>query len=1280
MRCGLLGLVTAAALLTAAPGVASAELTNLPDQTWGVVGVYDSLTTQTKSEVMAIEQIGNTIYVGGQFLEVVRKRSEPHHDQRFLAAFDATSGEWIDWWRPQLNGPVFALEAAPDGSRLYVGGEFTSVNGIGDTLGLIALDPATGEVDGSFTAEIEGAPDVTSPGVVRTIRAVSGWVYVGGSFNYITGPDLASRTRIYRVGRLAASDGTPDPAWRPFVTGGSVWGLDVDESRGRVYLAGFFEAVDNEADTGNFVAVRTSDATPITTLSRFPVLTPHQPHQFEVMVDGDSVWVVGTQHLVHKLAATDLSIDRRWMSGYEPGFQGGGDYQSIGILGDKVYASCHCWGVIRELPDSVTTLDEAFAIPIDGEINGIMAFDRFTGDWLPPFYPDLYGPLGGWAIHGAPDGCLWAGGDFNRRAVGDPWSNGVVRFCDEAGQGPPAGPPLEEPPDTSEANPPTRPRNPTIGGAPGDDVKFSWDASSDDTYVATYVVYRDGIEELRTRRTEVRLAPGGLLSVQAFDPFGNTSQFSNPVATAAVIPDVLGHWPLDSGALDMSGNDNHGVLTGALNTPGRLIDGQQLEAGDSIAISANPELKIGAGNQDFTISIWLRLDSDVTGAVRVNLDAAGIATLGTAANSNRVRATVETSAGTASFLSTTSLQVGDWTHIALVRRGAVAKLYIDGAFETNSNLEGSTSAGSGAVTMTGDTASLDEVIIHDGALTAAQVDDLASPTLPEALWAYYRLEGDAQDASGNGFHGVVSGTTTVAGVHGLALQFDGSNADEIEIPDDPALRPGANDGDFTVSFWMNLQQNFTGAWRAITHKGASNSQRTFSMWMQPFDNRIHFRISSDESWNIGNDSAHQMVVGRWTHIAYVKRSNKLVLYVNGKLDSSATIPGRVVANSGNIYIGDSPWSQGTAMIVDDFRIYSYGMRETDALALAGAAAPPPDPPPPVPPRVVITKPAPGADVSGVVKINVDATSPIDAFGDLDVDVRADGAWYNATWNPANGRYRYTWDTSTSPLGDVTVRARATDSNGATNNAANVVVQVVRVPVNYAGLVKDDGAVAYWRLNDGGLVARDAIDQTHKAFYRGPATRTAPLLPEGGFSATFDGVDDKIRVRNHDDLNTGGPYNGRTIELWFNSDRAPKRQVLWEEGGTQVGVSLYLHNGKIHAGAWNRTGQSWANDVFVATPYQVGEVYHVVVVLKPAAGRLKLYVNGQQAAWANGVGLLDSHAGRIAIGARDGATRYADKVKTGGFGEFLDGVVDEVAVYNKALTQVQVQAHYAAGLD
>jgi len=1270
----------AVTLLVAVPGVATAELTVLPDQTWGVVGLYDSLTTDTPSEVMAIEQIGNTIYVGGQFLEIVRKRNEPHHDQPFLAAFDATSGEWIDWWRPNLNGPVFALEASPDGSRLYVGGEFTEVNGIGDTRGLVALDPATGEVDGSFTAVIEGAPNITSPGVVRTLRAVSSWVYVGGSFNYITGPDLDSRTRIYRVGRVSAASGTPDPDWRPFVTGGSVWGLDVDESRGRVYLAGFFEAVDGEPDTGNFVAVRTSNAAPMTNLERFPVLTPQQPHQFEVLVDGASVWVVGTQHVVQKLDATDLSLQRRWFTGYEAGFQGGGDYQTIGILGDRIYASCHCWGVIRELPPSVTTLNQARAIPVAGEIQGIQAFDRVTGDWIDTWEPDIRGTLGGWAMHGAPDGCLWAGGDFNRRVIGDQYSNGIVRFCDEDGQGPPAGPPLEEPPDDSEANPPSRPLAPDIGNGPGDDVIFSWNAATDDTAIATYVVYRDGVEELRTRRTEAQLAPGGVLSVQAADPSGNVSPFSDPIATGSVIADVLGHWPLDSGALDMSGNDNHGILIGAANLPGRVIDSQQLEDGDSITVAPNGDLEIGAANGDFTISTWLYLETDATGSARVNIDAAGIATLGTAANSKRVRATVKTSTGTEAFLSTSALSLNDWTHIALVREGDTARLYIDGDFETSTSLDGSSSAGSGKVTMFGDTARLDDVVIHGGALTAAQVDDLASPALTEALLAYYPMEGDAVDHSGNGFDGVLNGGSTEPAIHGQGIEFDGSNSDEIEIANDPALHPGENNGDFTVSFWMKLQQGWTGAWRSITHKGVTSADRTFSMWMRPYDNLIHFRISSDESWNIGSNSTTEIEVGEWTHVAYVKRGNKLTLYLDGNLDSSAVIPGDIISNEGSIYIGDTPWFQGTAMIIDDYRIYSLGYRELDVLALAGAATPPDDPPPPVAPRVALQRPKDGAEVSGVVKVKVDATSPVDGLGDLDVEVRTDAGWQSATWNAASETYNYSWDTSSVQPGPEVIEARATDTNGMRTNAADISVDVMPGGVDYGSLVVADGAVAHWKLDDGGNAAYDTIDQTHKAYFEGADTKTPTLLTGAGFSTTFDGDNDYIRVKDHDELNTEGPYGERSIELWFRADRLNKRQVLWEEGGSKSGISIYLDDGELHAGAWQRTGNAWAEDVFVSTPFETGTAYHVVAVLKAANGKLKLFVNGSLAETGFGVGELRSHGGNIGIGARRGSTRFADKVKKGGVGNHFDGVLDEVAVYNDLLSLSDAATHYAAGLD
>ncbi len=1273
-RRGLVVFALAATLLAAVPGTAAAELTALPDQTWGVVGLYDSLTTSTPAEVMAIEQIGNTIYVGGQFLEVVRKRNEPHHDQRFLAAFDATTGDWIDWWRPDLNGPVFALEASPDGSRLYVGGEFTDVEGIGDTQGLVALDPTTARVDTTFTAQIEGSNSSPTPGVVRTIRATASWVYIGGSFNFVTGPDLDSRLRVNKTARLS-SNGTPDPGWKPKVLDGSVWGMDVDESRNRVYLAGFFQSIDNIAETDNFVAVSDVTGQPYTNLERFPILTPTQPHQFEVLVDEDNVWVVGTQHVVHKLNAADLSMDRRWFTGFEPGWHIGGDFQAIGILDDEIYATCHCWGVIRELPNWVETLTEAQTIPISGEVQGIIGFDRTTGDWNSNFLPDIFGQIGGWAVNGGGDGCLWVGGDLNRRSVGDAWRNGIVRWCDDAGQGPPVGPPLQEPPDISEANRPTRPLNPSTTGS-GSEITLSWNASNDDTYVATYIVYRNGVEEARTRRTEIELPAGGPLAIQAVDPWGNRSHYSDPIAAGGVVPPVLGHWPLDGGALDMSGNGNHGTASGTKNTPGRVIDAQELAGGDAVSIAANSNLQIGAQNGDFTISTWLRLESGPTGTVRTNVAADGVAFFGTAADTNQVIATIATSSGDRTALSNASLSVGQWTHVAVVRDGGSMKIYLNGVLDKSRALNGSTSSGSGAMTFTGDVARVDDVKVHGGALSAGQVSDLASPSFPDALWAYYPLDGDAADASGNGFNGVVTGTDTVTGIHGQALGFDGTSKDEVQIADNPALRPGANDDDFTVSFWMNLQSSFTNSWRSITQKGNNSSQRTFAMWMRPFDNRIHYRISTDQSSNVGADSTSQVPVDQWTHIAYVKRGNKLSLYFNGELDDSVTLIGDTIANDGDIYLGDTPWFNGTAAIFDDFRIYEHGFTDDEAQALASATPQPPPAPEPAKPIVGIAKPASG-DVTKTVKVKVNATSAIDDPGTLDVDVKVGGSWMNTTYNAAARRYEYVWDTTQTDPGPITVQVRATESTGNTTTAT----VGVEVKAHYATVVLNDGAVAYWKLNDGGAFAKDSVDGMHKARYNGTTTRTQPLIGEGGKSATFDGADDIITVKNHVDINTGSSYPARSIELWFKAPDETGRHVLWEEGGRARGISVYLKGGNLWAGAWNRNGASaWADDVFATKAFDANVTYHVVVTVDPANGKLRLFMNGVRVRTKAGVGAIFDHVGAIGVGARNGAVRYHDTAASNGTGAYLEGVIDEIAIYNTALTPAQVQAHYSAAQD
>ena len=72
-------------------------------RTDGVDGRFSGTTTnEIPAHVWDMEVIGNTIYVAGKFQEVVQASgSWPQTPQPHLAAFDATSGEWIDWWRPR---------------------------------------------------------------------------------------------------------------------------------------------------------------------------------------------------------------------------------------------------------------------------------------------------------------------------------------------------------------------------------------------------------------------------------------------------------------------------------------------------------------------------------------------------------------------------------------------------------------------------------------------------------------------------------------------------------------------------------------------------------------------------------------------------------------------------------------------------------------------------------------------------------------------------------------------------------------------------------------------------------------------------------------------------------------------------------------------------------------------------------------------------------------------------------------------------------------------------
>ena len=77
-------------------------------------------TLQVDGRVNAILVVGDRVYLGGDFTHVNGVR------RNYLAAMDASTGQLSDW-NPNANGSVRALSLSPDGTRIYAGGGFTSI-------------------------------------------------------------------------------------------------------------------------------------------------------------------------------------------------------------------------------------------------------------------------------------------------------------------------------------------------------------------------------------------------------------------------------------------------------------------------------------------------------------------------------------------------------------------------------------------------------------------------------------------------------------------------------------------------------------------------------------------------------------------------------------------------------------------------------------------------------------------------------------------------------------------------------------------------------------------------------------------------------------------------------------------------------------------------------------------------------------------------------------------------------------------------------------------------
>ncbi|NOS71525.1 MAG: DNRLRE domain-containing protein [Verrucomicrobia bacterium] len=182
------------------------------------------------------------------------------------------------------------------------------------------------------------------------------------------------------------------------------------------------------------------------------------------------------------------------------------------------------------------------------------------------------------------------------------------------------------------------------------------------------------------------------------------------------------------------------------------------------------------------------------------------------------------------------------------------------------------------------------------------------------LVAYFPFEGNASDASGNGWNGNPIGPVPTTGVIGQAYYFDGQN-DRISLPGS-FLNGGLAQGTFAC--WI-LVESFN-AGQTIFNRGVAAQSTALALGIEGSPGKLRGHINNSPL-SLGNAT---LPLNKFVHTAITWDGTKVRYFLNGSLDLEipfeSTVP---VGTSRTVDIGvddqNVGWFHG---IIDDVRIYN----------------------------------------------------------------------------------------------------------------------------------------------------------------------------------------------------------------------------------------------------------------------------------------------------------------------------------------------------------------------
>lgn len=581
-------------------------------------------TVQINGVVRSQVVVGNTVYVTGEFTKA-RPAGSPLGQnevtrQHFLA-YDIRTGVLNQTFVHNLNAQGWVVTASPDGKRVYVGGDFTSVNGQPANR-IAAFDTVTGVRVASFTSG-------PTNGSVRALAANNYYVYVGGSFTQVSGGQTRTRLAAYSAsGALSAWTPSADrpiaamvisPDGKKVVVGGSFSKLNgiTYYGLGALSMSSPGAALPWASQSSSF-KLRFSDskqASGVTSLS----------------ANASAIFLTAFHYMPEDPAgsfegrAAISPVDGRllWANDCH------GDTYSAIPIGNVLYSAGHahdCTRVgafpenknIRLLAESLTVNGTNKSIYQYGysDLGGVPKTTQLN--WYPYLQPGSYTGQNqaAWSITGNTQ-YLSAGGEFTK--AGTMAQQGLVRYAISSVAPNKIGPQFAKPYSLLAGNAST-------ADASGNLLLRITPAYDMDNGILTYRLYRDnGSAPIMTTTYDTRfwstpykyftdtgLAPGSThyYRLVATDPFGNTATaYSLVDDTHKGIGYTGGGWRSDQGARHSDYNSgihyttqNGDYYTYSFYGTGFVIVGHKNSSQGTFSVSVDGGAAVAASAQSATAS------------------------------------------------------------------------------------------------------------------------------------------------------------------------------------------------------------------------------------------------------------------------------------------------------------------------------------------------------------------------------------------------------------------------------------------------------------------------------------------------------------------------------------------------------------------------------------------------------------------------------------------------------------------------------------------------------